>query len=45
MLLILGLLLVALCFGLGFVAKVLWLGVLLGLILIVADTMSGRRNL
>jgi hypothetical protein len=43
MLFIIGILLVLLFFGLGFTAKVLWWGILLGLVLIVAEAVSGRR--
>lgn len=46
MLLLLALLVVALFFGLGFVADVLWWGILIGLVLAVAHVVSrgvGRR--
>jgi hypothetical protein len=45
MLLLIGLLLMIVFFGLGFTADVLWLGILLGLVLVIADVVSGRRNL
>lgn len=45
MLLFVGLLLVLLFFGLGFAAKVLWWGILIGLVVVVAELVSGRRRL
>lgn len=45
MLLILGLLLLILFGGLGFVADVLWLGLILGVVLIIAGVVSGNRRL
>lgn len=45
MLLIIGLLLILLFFGLGFAVKVLWLGMILGIVLIVAQVVSGQRRL
>jgi hypothetical protein len=41
MLLVVALLLIALFFGLGFIAKVLWWGLILGLIVAVAHFVSG----
>lgn len=43
MLLILALIVIALFAGLGFVAKVLWWGLVLGAILLVASFVAGRR--
>lgn len=41
MLFIIGLLLVLLFFGLGFAAKVLWWGIILGLVLMIAEAVGG----
>lgn len=41
--LILGIILILLFGGLGFLAKVLWLGLVVGVIIMVAGAVSGRR--
>lgn len=41
--LILALLLILLFFGLGFAAKVLWWGIILGVVLLIAEAFSGYR--
>lgn len=43
MLLILALLVILLFGGLGFVAKVLWWGLVLGAVLLIASFVAGRR--
>jgi hypothetical protein len=42
-LLILLLLFILLCFGAGFTAHILWWGILIGVILLIASTISGTR--
>lgn len=44
MLLILALLVIAVFAGLGFVAKVLWWGLVLGVVLLIAHAVTGTRN-
>ena len=46
MMLVLALLLILLFGGLGFAAHILWLGLIVGLVLLVADRVagSGRRS-
>jgi uncharacterized membrane protein YjdF len=44
-LLLLALIVIVLFAGLGFAAKVLWLGLVLGVILLIASVVSGRRRL
>jgi hypothetical protein len=41
-LLILAILLIVLCLGLGFAFKLLWLGLIVGIILVIADVVRGR---
>lgn len=43
MLLILALLFILLFFGAGFAAHILWLGILVGIILLIAHVISGSR--
>jgi hypothetical protein len=43
MLLILALVLLVLFAGLGFAAHILWLGLVLALVLLVASALTGRR--
>jgi len=45
MLLILAIVLILLFGGLGFAAHVLWLGLIVGVILLIAQGVSGRRRL
>lgn len=40
---LLALLLILLFFGLGFAAKVLWWGILIGVVLLIASAVSGTR--
>lgn len=40
---LLALLLILLFFGLGFAAKVLWWGIIIGVILLIASMVSGTR--
>lgn len=42
---VLALLIILLFFGLGFAAKILWWGLIIGLVLIVAGFVSGNRRL
>lgn len=43
-LLILGILLILIFGGLGFAAKVLWWGLILGVVLLIASAISGGRR-
>jgi hypothetical protein len=40
---LLALLLILLFFGLGFAAKILWWGIIIGVILLIASAFSGTR--
>lgn len=42
---LIGLLLIAVFFGLGFVAKVLWWGLIIGVVLVIAGMVSGSSRL
>ncbi len=42
MMLALGLLVIVLFAGLGFAAKVLWLGIVVGVVLLIAGAVAGR---
>jgi hypothetical protein len=44
MLLFIALILLLLFFGLGFVAHVLWLGIILAVVIAIAHTLTGRRT-
>lgn len=44
-LVIVAIILILLCGGVGFAAHILWLGLVVGLILIIADSVRGRRRL
>jgi hypothetical protein len=44
-LLILAIILILLFGGFGFAAHLLWLGLIVGVILIIADSVRGRRRL
>lgn len=44
MIIIIGFILLILFAGLGFAAKILWFGLILGLVFVVAGFVSGRSN-